>query len=169
MTRDCLGQGGFVAVDADFSVIDLDFGDDGLQVGLARLDIGAVEALAHHCGQCGEPLRGDCGPCLCLDGEAIQGCFGDGPLGLECADPVLQLSIELDDTVLDGSVEAGYLLVLGRDLRIDTVAPVGSGRIPDAFALDERLEDVFKALGSEEPLLKIADDKLVELVRRQRL
>ena len=94
-----------VADDPDLVVVDFDLRDDGLQVGLPRLGVAGIELFSHELGEGGEPIRGDHRTRLGLGRDPIEGSLREIALRLECVDPFLQVSVKIDDAILDRAIE----------------------------------------------------------------
>jgi hypothetical protein len=104
-TRDDGGQRSLIADDPDLIVVDFNLRDDGLEVGLSRLGIAGIELFSHELGEGGEPIRGDHCTRVSLGGDPIKGSLCEIVLRLECVDPFFQLSVKIDDAILDRAIE----------------------------------------------------------------
>jgi hypothetical protein len=93
--------------DAHDVVVHLDAQDHRAEVRLAALDIRRVELLAHQRAERLQSLWRDVGSGRRLIGDPVERCLGKIPLLLQRLDARLQIQVEIDDAVLEGSAGVG--------------------------------------------------------------
>jgi hypothetical protein len=108
-------QSGLVADDFDLVVADFNLRDDGLQVGLPGLSIAGIELFLHELREGSEAIRRDHRTRVSLDRNPIEGSLREIALHLEGIDPFFQLSVKIDDAILDRAIETVELFVGGSE------------------------------------------------------
>ena len=111
----CDDGGQRITDDPDLIVVDFNLRDDGLEVGLSRLGIAGIELISHELGESGEPIRGNHCTRLSLGRDPIKGSLCEIVLRLECVDPFFQLSVKIDDAILDRAIEPVEFFVGGSE------------------------------------------------------
>ena len=104
-------QSSLVADDFDLVVVDLNLRDDGLQEGLPGLGIAGIKLFSHELREGSEAIRRDHCTRIGLDRNPIEGSLRDVALHLEGVDPFFQLSVKIDDAILDRPIEPFELFV----------------------------------------------------------
>ena len=99
-----------------------------------------------------------------LGDHAIE--FECGLVDLPLLDPSLEVSIKLNDALLNRPVQTLEPIVSTGDLGLQRGATALEGLILGLLALDQRIKNTREAVASEQVLFQVVDDQPVEFRHR---
>jgi hypothetical protein len=126
------------------------------------LGVAGSEFRAHELGEGLNPLRGQFDGVASLHIDALKRGLGDVALVLQALDALLQISVQIDDALLNGAVEAVELLPVPGQLAFERSTALGDRGVLSGPLLDQRFENMGETLGGEQAITDIFGHQLIE-------
>jgi hypothetical protein len=95
-----------------------------------------------------------------LDRNPIKGGLREVALRLECVDPFFQLSIRIDDAILDCAIELVEFFVSGSELDRQRSSSILNRAVLCTLTFQQRFQDRGEALRREQTFLDVFDNAI---------